>query len=68
MFKTEYFHAHDVPVREARRVAFRPNRLVAFANRLDAAHGVLAPADATRRKLLQFHLAFKDGPAVEPEY
>lgn len=54
--------------REARRVAFRPNRLVAFANRLDAAHGVLAPADATRRKVLQFYLAFKDGPAVEPEY
>ena len=66
--KTEYFHTHDVPVREARRVVFRPNRLVAFANRLDAAHGVLAPTDATRRKVLQFHLAFRDGPGAEPEY
>jgi hypothetical protein len=64
---TEYFHKNAIPVHEAKRIEFKPNRFMAFPNRLDAAHGVTAPADETYRKVFQFHLSLKDD-ARSPDY
>jgi hypothetical protein len=55
---TEYFHSHGIAAREAARMPFIGNALLAFPNLLDAAHGVVAPPDGYR-KVFQYHLSLK---------
>ena len=55
---TEYFDTAGITTREVLRIPFRGNSLLAFPNRLDAAHGALPPERGLRR-LFQYHLSLK---------
>jgi hypothetical protein len=55
---TEYFDEAGIDCREAARLPFMRNMLVAFPNALDAAHGAVAP-DSGLRRLFQYHLSLK---------
>ena len=55
---TPYFHEHGIAVHAAARMPFTANAFLAFPNRLDAAHGVVAPA-AGYRNVFQYHLSLK---------
>ena len=58
---TYYLNADQVSDQEATRVAFRPNRVLAFVN--SVAHGAEFPANATLRERLayQFYIKPRDG-------